>query len=313
MSGLRRIGSTTRFNSGEVNSLPKYMEYRGRIMRRRDLLAAGFPDSAIRAAVNIGQIFRVRHGWYALPGTSDTVTRVVRVGGRLTGLAALRTMGMFLPPPSVIDVVVPRGAAGLRQPDNSRARLAAASGLRINWIDPPRGSRVPWDWIASEDEALACVLTHESREVAVACCDALVRYRGWTRQRLERVFAQASLRVQSWLGDVDGRADAYGETIVRVRVRDAGLPFEPQAYVPGVGHLDGKIGSRLFVEVDGLQHADDWSGPGASSFENDHDRDILTYLATGARTIRITYRQLEKFWPQCLAAIRRAYEEQSDA
>jgi very-short-patch-repair endonuclease len=80
-----------------------------------------------------------------------------------------------------------------------------------------------------------------------------------------------------------------------------------------VGHLDGKIGSRLFVEVDGLQHAEEWSGPGASSFENDHDRDILTYLATGARTIRITYRQLEQFWPQCLAAIERAYNEHPDA
>jgi hypothetical protein len=231
-SALRRIGQARSFNSGVVNSLTTYMEYRGRIMRRRDLLAAGFPDSAIRAAVSSGQIFRVRHGWYALPGTSDSVTRVIRVGGRLTGLAALRTMGMFLPPPSVTDVVVPRGAAGLRQPDNSRVRLGAGSGLRINWIDPPRGRRVPWDWIASEDEALACVLIHESREVAVACCDALVRYRGWTRPRLERVFAQAPLRVQSWLADVDGRADAHGETIVRIRVRDAGLPFEPQAYVP---------------------------------------------------------------------------------
>lgn len=276
-------------------------------MRRSDLLVAGYSDARIRSALASGEIFRVRHGWYALRGTHDAVTRVVRIGGRLTGLAALRTLDVFLPTPRLIDVVVPRGAAGLRDPGNRRKRLPRASGVRVRWLDEPRYARSPSDWITSEDDSLLCVLIHETREVAVSCCDALVRHRGWEGDRLDAVFARAPARVQSWRTDVDGRADAWGETAARLRITDAGLPFEPQVYVPNVGRIDGRVSPRAYVEIDGRQHGADWVGDAPSSFEDDHERDIQLLLQEGAHTVRITYRQLEHMWDSCLAAIRRAY------
>lgn len=290
-----------------VHPIQSEMVRRGRIMRRQDLLRAGHTDRQIRWALAHRYIFRVRHGWYALPDIADEVARAVRVGGRLTGLAALRTLDMFLPPPSAIDLAVPRTAARLRRPTNRRERLDPADGVRINWIESPRGDRDPWDWIASEDDALFCVLVREDRETAIACCDGLVRYRGWTSERLKTAFERAPKRVQGWLALVDGRADAWGETVVRLRLGDVGIPFVPQPRVAGVGRLDGKVSPHVFIEIDGRQHDPDWSGDSASSFEGDHDRDLVL-AALGARSIRITYRQLEHNWDVCLKAICGAIE-----
>lgn len=283
-----------------------YLRAHRGIARRRDLLAAGFGDGAIAAALATGRIFRVRHGWYAATGTSDVIVRVIRVGGRLTGLAALKMLGMYLPPAYVTDIAVPRNAAGLRDPANRRERLRASDGVRIHWVDPFRGDRPPAEWMTSEDDALLCVLRHETREVAVACCDALLRYRNWDRSRLARVFELAPKRTHPWLVLVDGRADAWGETVVRLRLRDAGIPFEPQASVLGVpGRFDGRVSAHVYVEVDGRQHDESWDGPTESSFERDHEKDIALAIERG-RCIRITYRQLGQSWPDCLAAIRQA-------
>lgn len=291
------------------------MNARARIVRRRDLLIAGYTDHQIRHALRARSMFRVRHGWYALTDTSDIVVRVIRVGGRLTGLAALHNLGMFLPKPTLIDIAVPRGAANLREPDQRRVRLrhdrgsggGSASGVRINWIDSPRRNRASSSWLATEDEALLVVLRRETREVAVACCDALLHYRNWTLKRLDAVFADAPARVASWRKSVDGRAEAWGETVARLRLTDAGIPFEPQVTISG-RRYDARVSPRVFLEIDGMQHSDAWVGPVASTFESDHDRDILTVI-DGGRTIRVTYRQLESWWAPCLEAIRVAWVE----
>lgn len=286
-------------------SVSDFMRNNGGILRRRDLLDAGFSDSQIKRELIDKRVFRVRHGWYMLPDSNDQVARVVRIGGRITGLAALRVLQVpYLPRTGVIDVSVPRGAANLRQPHDRRKRLTSHSRIRINWNDSPRKNRLPSDWISSESEALLCVLRRESREVAVACCDALIRYRGWTNAQLDRVFREAPARVQQWRGLIDGRADAWGETVVRLRVRAAGIPFEPQFVVPGAGRYDGRVVGMLLIEVDGKQHDESWDGE--SSFERDHDRDLVVVREQG-RVIRITYRQIEECWDECLRTIQIAY------
>lgn len=282
------------------------MRANGGIFRRRDLLGAGFSDAHIKNELGRRRIFRVRHGWYMVPDSSEQVVHAVRVGGRITGLAALRALQVpFLPPSTIVDIVVPRGAAHLRHPRDRTKRFSPDRRIRLNWIDRARYTRSASDWIVSEDEALLCVLRKESREIAVSCCDALVRYRGWTNERLDRVFQLAPARVQRWRHLIDGRADAWGETVVRLRVHAAGIPFEPQFAVRGAGRYDGRVFGLLLIEVDGKQHDESWDG--LSSFEKDHDRDLVV-LREGGRVIRITYRQLAERWAECLETIRVAYE-----
>ena len=133
----------------------------------------------------------------------------------------------------------------------------------------------------------------------------MLRYLGWTRGRLQRVFSKAPARTHPWLDLVDGRADAWGETFLRLWLADAGIRLEPQPSVPGVGRLDGRVSDRLYIEVDGAQHGEDWVGDTPSSFENDHRRDARM-AASGNRVLRFTNRQLVDEWPECLAAIVRA-------
>jgi hypothetical protein len=283
----------------------RHLARHGPVARRADLLAAGFDDPAIRAALSARTILRVRHGWYARSGTAEPVLRAVRVGGVVTGLEALRLRGLYLPRQSRVDVAVPRMASGLRRPTTMRRRLLASDPVRIHWVLDARRALRSREWLASEDDALVVVLRSQSREVAVAACDGAVRYLGWTGERLDAAFARAPQRVLGWRSLVDGRADSWGETAVRLRLRDVGIPFEPQPVVPHVGRFDGRIAPGVFVEIDGAQHDESWAGPEPSSFERDHLKD-LGLARIGARSIRITYALFESHWPECLEAMRAA-------
>lgn len=288
-----------------MRDLAGHLRRRGPFARRADLLRAGFTDADLRRALAAHRVFRVRHGWYALPGTPDAAVHAVRVGGRVTGVAALRSYGLFLPRPSTIDVVVPRNAARLRRPTDRRARLRAGDGVRIRWSDVPRGQRPSHDWRADPRDALAFVLRTGSRELAVAASDGVIRYLGWTLDEVAAVYRDAPARVRPWLELVDGRADAWGESWVRLRFRDAGIAFEPQAVVPGAGRLDGRIGPRTYVEVDGAQHEESWSSDDEDWYGRDRVRDAVV-AALGGRVLRITYPMFAEHWPLFLEAARRS-------
>ncbi len=291
-----------------MRSIPSWLSAHGRIARRRDLLAAGYTDHRIRAALSQGAVFRIRHGWYGTPDLHDTVRRVIRVGGQLTGTAALSMRGLFLPRVDVLEVAVPRNAARLRSPENSRRRLAAGLPVRIHWVSGPRARIPPRSWLADDDAALDVVLRTAGRELAIAACDGLVRYRGWTPGRLDKAFARAPERVRTWRSLVDGRADSWGETFARLRLRDAGVPCRPQADVPGAGAYDLQVSKRVYLEVDGAQHDEEWTGGEPGRFQRDHVKDLVL-AALGGRVIRIGYPQLLDDWELCLAAIRRAIED----
>lgn len=277
----------------------------GPFLRRRDLLRLGHSDRGIRLALEARLLFRVRHGWYALPSTADDAVQAVCVGGRLTGCSALLSYGCIVPRPRRTELVVPANACRLRRPRNRRSRLAEVDGCRIHWCDGPRADERGWR--VSAREALLHVLRHEPREVAIACCDAVIRMQLLTWAELDGVFADAPSRVRRWRTLVSDGADAFGETFFRLRCADAGIRFVPQPSVPRVGHLDGRIGPHTYVEVDGAQHAEGYDGAfgGDSDFESDHVRDTRMTIR-GDRVLRFTYRQMLVAWDECVAAMRRA-------
>lgn len=276
----------------------------GLFARRRDLLALGFADHHIRRALGSRRIFRVRHGWYSVPDAPEAAIRAVRVGGRLTGIAALESYGMRVPRRERAQVAVPVNACRLRRPSDRRARRILSDPVDVLWIDAPR-SRHDSPWRVSIDDALLAVLEHESRDIAVACASAVMRYKKWSRARLERVFRRAACRCRCWMSLVSGLDDSHGETFVRLWLLDAGIPMVSQPYVPGVGYLDGQVSPHTFIEVDGGQHDPAWTGETASTWEPDHDRDTAM-AGRGSTVLRFTYRQLYTTWPACLRAIRRS-------
>ena len=287
-----------------MESIARCIHRSGLFLRRRDLLARGYRDRDIRAGLGARQIFRVRQGWYSVPSAPDHAVRAVRVGGRLTGVSALETYGLRVPRREHVLVAVPENACRLRRPGEKREGLRPGDGVRVQWIDARREHHAS-PWRVSIDDALLAVLVHESRDIAVACASAIMRYKRWSRSRLTAVFARAPQRVRCWLALVSALDDSHGETFVRLWFLDAGLWFEQEPAVDGVGRLDFRVSPNVYIEVDGGQHDPSWKGEGGSTYESDHDRDAVLAARHG-RSLRWTYRQLYSRWAECLAALETA-------
>ncbi|MEO8094679.1 MAG: hypothetical protein ABI632_07075 [Pseudolysinimonas sp.] len=274
----------------------------GFFLRRRDLLALGYTDAHLRTALAQRRIFRVRQGWYSVPDAPDDAVMAVRVGGRLTGLSALASFGLPVPRSSVLQVVVRPTASRLRNPVDRRVRLDDKAAVCVSWSDSKQTNE---SWRVTPRQALLAVLLAETRDIAVACCSAAQRRKLVTASVLDEVFAIAPERVRGWRRLVSALDDSHGETFVRLWLRDAHLPCQQQARVPGVGRIDFRLSSHVYLEVDGAQHDPGWSGAEPGSWERDHDRDT-TLAIRGDRVLRVTYRQLYGDWPRVLAAIERA-------
>jgi very-short-patch-repair endonuclease len=273
----------------------------GFFLRRRDLLALGYSDGAIRRALRDRRIFRVRQGWYSVSGASSTGVLAVRVGGRLTSFSALRDLGLRVPRQPSLHVAVKPTASRLRRSTDRRARLLSGDPVTVHWTGTGIGGT---PWRVSVAEALGAVLATESRDVAVACCSAALRHKKISRTALAAVFDQTPQHARRWAALPSAKDDSHGETFFRLWLMDVGLPFEQQAHVAGVGHLDFRLSPNSYVEIDGAQHDHRWTGDSPSSWEGDHDRDT-TVTIEGGRTLRVTYRQLYGDWPRVLVAIER--------
>jgi very-short-patch-repair endonuclease len=289
-------------NTEGMLSAARVIRTLGWFARRRDLLDRNVSDTQIRAALADGTIFRVRHGWYSLPGAPEAAINAVRIGGRITGIAALELHGLAVPRRKVIDIVVPAGACRLRSPTDRARRLRESDNVTVHWTDPPRRHLDPNRWLASIDEALALVVATEPRDIAVACSSAVVNQRHWTNARLSRAFSRAPARARRWLGLVNGKDESHGETFVRVWLKDAGITCESQVSVDGVGRVDFRVSPNVYIEVDGAQHDPHWSGSSPSNWETDHVRDTAAAIR-GGRVLRWTYRQIYGNWEACVEAL----------
>lgn len=275
----------------------------GWFLRRRDLLAYGFSDAHIRAALADHEIFRVRHGWFSVPDAPEPAVRAVRVGGRLASISALESYGFPVPRRPDIHIAVKRTDSRLRASHDRRKRLAGEIGVRIHWVGRA-GSRGSV-WRVSIDDALLQVLIYEPRDVAVACASLVMHREKWMEARMDAVFARAPRDVQLWRELVSGLDESHGETFFRLWTRDIGILVVQQVSRAGVGRLDFQVGPHTFVEIDGGQHDPKWTHTASNSWERDHDRDA-TMAIGGERVLRFTYRQLYLDFARIILVVQRS-------
>lgn len=122
------------------------------------------------------------------------------------------------------------------------------------------------------------------------------------KRQLDDLWRILPSRCRPWLDLADGRSESGGETAVRLRLSELGIPFRPQVKIPGIGRVDGVIGRRTFVEIDG------YSAHGSvEAFETDHDRDLGSVL-WNLHGVRLSSNQVFNDWGTCLAAIRAVLE-----
>ncbi len=139
----------------------------------------------------------------------------------------------------------------------------------------------------------------------VAAIDSAIRTTGQGRlvspERLEILRAALPPRLRRVADEADGVPESAGESIAKVRFREAGIPFRMQARI-GERRSDFLVDEWIVVEVDGKWHAL------PQAFADDRARD-LEFAARGYRVIRLTYRQLLDDWPGVLAVIQRVRSE----
>lgn len=293
-----------------MRSLVRDIVDHGLFVKRATLRARGWSDGLLRGEVSRGTIVRVRKGWYSVPWAPRSAVEAFRIGGRLAGLSCLKSYGIWTPTTDKLHVSVPSAARGLRRPSDMGARLNASDGVRyrVTWRDGGTRGQCDCVWRTSVREALVHILNNHDRVTAIVCLDAALHSAeddgvGIVPGDLEWIFARAPLRAQPWRNEVDRRAGAGGETEFRLKTLAAGIPFVPQPFVRGVGHLDGQIGPSTFVEIDGRDWHDD-----PLAFEVDRERDLLVASKNG-RTLRFSYALLRKRWGLCLHAMVTALED----
>ncbi len=266
----------------------------GGFARKSFLLKAGATEAQIKSAFQAGWIFRVRHGWYALPGRIREVEEAMRVGGILAASTAVSSYGVWTVGSRELHVSVRWNSCRLRAPMDCHRRLSADtdSGVKIHWDQSqqhPAGGvfRVPLA------EAILQLYRNRGEDEAVAAIDSALNKRLISLPQLSSAGVPDAL-----LTLADPRAESGIESMTRIRLGRVGIRSQSQVEVLGIGRVDLVVGDRLVLELDGQEYH---SGPVA--FAADRDRDAKL-AALGFVVLRFSYWQVVHDWAAVEAAIR---------
>jgi very-short-patch-repair endonuclease len=256
----------------DTDALLRFVVERAGVVRRADVIAAGFGDAALARACRAGLLRRVAHGCYGLAGAPAYALAATRVAGAPTCVTALHSLRLpLLAAPEAAHVVVPSGRGAPRPgllPPGTRLHWGAVSSRRE--IDVPQALAhatrcLPMrEVVAAVDAALAKGLVTEADLVAA---------RRWAR----RPVFDAVLRL------ADGRSGSIQESFVRVALVGAGLDVAPQVGIAGVGRVDLLVERRIVLEADGFEYHSN-----RVAFREDRRRDRALELG-GYPVLRYAY------------------------
>ena len=214
----------------------------GGAARTVQLLAHGCTPYSIRKAVEDGALVRVSRGAYVLPDAEPATLLAMRLGAGITCLTALAHYGLPIPTrPAETHLAVPRNF--------TQGAGQNACGARLHYM----ASRPVAGAVASVADALDCAGACLSEEWHLAAVDAALHEGLITMADVMRFKRTTVARRTFLLTYADPRAEAPGESIVRLRLARAGLSVTPQAYVEGAGHVDLEVEGLLILQVDGFE------------------------------------------------------------
>jgi hypothetical protein len=256
------------------------------IVSRHDLLSVGATARGLTAGVRLGYLLRVRRDHYALPGTARPILEAVRVGGRLGCLSALDAAGAFVADATFTHVHLTRDASRLRHPRNRFVplNLLPRDGVELHWaplIDPTAGSEIA----VGIPDALAQIARCQHPWHAIASIDSALHLGLIATADLAPIFATLPAHLQYLRRRVDGRAEAGQESVLRMIVHEAGLDYEVQVSLPGVGRVDLVVEGCLILEADSRKAHDGWE-----LHVRDRDRDIAA-AQLGYMSLRPVYQR----------------------
>ncbi len=250
----------------------------GGVMHRSSLRAVGVSPYRIRAAIEAGAVVRAGRARVAASGTHPDLVVAAELGARLSCITAARHRGLWVR-------------------NDHRLHLSVRPGFRSRG-DPPtvlHWGRVPVP--VGRDAAMEPVhntLVHlaacQPRDYAVAAFDSALRTGAVSYEELRQLAGVLRGRFAEVVALADGRADAGGESLARVRLGARGLVMIPQVVLDG-HPVDGLIGCRLVIQIDGFEFHKD---PSRRARDLAQDRRLAL---RGYTVFRYPSRAIEERWP----------------
>jgi len=243
----------------------------GGIRRSRTLLALGHSRRGLALAIAERRALRVRIGWLAHPDADPSGLRAVELGGRLTGSAALRTLGIWVDREAGPLVACP--------PHTSRLPTLGPGESRVwRWDRFPDVGGV--EWRVSALDALRDFALEASPTELIASVDSALHRGLVTPDEIPMLAATLHSRHRRVADRVDPRAESGAESHMRLMLQSRGLSVRSQVRLEGVGRVDLLVDDWLIIEVDSRAHHGS-----ASDQDRDRQRDGNATLS-GHATLR---------------------------
>nr|NLD41358.1 type IV toxin-antitoxin system AbiEi family antitoxin domain-containing protein [Actinomycetales bacterium] len=282
------------------------------------LLDRGMTRYQVSRAVNSGELFRIRPGFYVDSHARDLAIRDRHL---LSVLAADAALGgpVFSHSSAALIHGLPDWGLPLRRvavSEEAPAPRSRTSALTISRSVPDLSDQVMTVnglKVTSPARTVTDLAMSTTRDASVAVADAALRGAMVTTASLEESLAGAAgrrgvRRARHALSLVDGRSESVAETLSRLTFRDFGLP-EPETQVEIVNARGVRVGRVDFLwreygvigECDGFGKYFDGLTPAETrrrlAMEKDRDGELI---ALGYRVFHWRWRDLEE--PHVLAA-----------
>ncbi|MFF3601882.1 hypothetical protein [Kitasatospora indigofera] len=303
----------------------------GHVATTAQLLGAGVPRRALGQLLGSRRAERLRRGLFVCTHLPTLQRLASSLGAQLDCVSVLRENGIWAAEDYRLHLRVPshgdapnvqaRFSAGvdalvLAQGDARADAPGTLSAQPILRSDPRRGIQTHWggddgSWrggptaasvsvVAALRQAMSCL----DPDDVVAALESALYLQKISRDELSTLVAAAPRRLEAALREIDDGAQSGVETRVRLGFRRLGFRVVPQAYVPGVGHVDNLVEDCVAVESDGRRFHE-------GSLEDDYDRDMASeYL--GVRVLRVSPRIVLHRWPVLAAAVTRMVQQARD-
>lgn len=263
---------------GVMHALDLLLRRHGGIASLAQLRASPTRQRALARAAERGTIRRVRRGVYAVRDAPLDVLRAATIGGRLTGVSALRHYGLWVPPRPYADELHVEVRVAITVFERRR-------DARVHWT---RERTAPQFGVAPLESVLARAASTLPRAPAVAVLDSALRSTPMTPVELlmESTTWRPAARAAAALADE--RSESGTESVLRVLLLEAGIPSTPQPALPTGDHhrADLLIGDRLLIECDSEAHHAE-----PSTRRADAARDALL-TSIGFIVLRYDYRRV---------------------
>jgi very-short-patch-repair endonuclease len=258
-----------------------------RIVSRHDLLQHGLTGAQITVLVRSNRLLRVRRDHYAAPETDRHTVEAVRVGGRLACVSAARELGIFAFETRFTHLHVARDASRLRGARSRSDRLNAVPrlGVQLHWwplIAPDDGT----EFCVGARDALAQIVQCQPRHFAVAALDTALHEGCVLASQLDEIFANVPAKQRLLRGQIDARADAGQESVLRRIILEAGMRCDIQVAIGGVGRVDLLVEGCVVVEADSNAHHKSWE-----QHIRDRTRDRIL-ARQGYPSLRVLYQDI---------------------